>query len=53
MAVNAPPPTVIVVFTVAVRFVSEPFEITMPGLAEFPSTRLRLLPLPKLKPALP
>ena len=43
MAVKFPPPSVIFVDAEAFRFANSPLEITMPGLAELPRTRLRLL----------
>ena len=47
-----PPPSVIFVVAEAFRLASVPLAITMPGLAELPRTRLRLL-LPNAKLALP
>ena len=47
-----PPPRVIFVDADAFRLANSPLAITMPGLAELPRTKLRLL-LPNLKLALP
>ena len=52
MAVKLPPASEKAILAVALRLVSEPFDITMPGLDVLPRIRLRLL-LPKAKLALP
>lgn len=52
MAVKLPPASEKAVLAEALRLVSEPFEITIPGLDELPSTKLRLL-LPKANLAFP
>ena len=46
------PPSVMFVVAEAFRLFNEPFAISIPGLDEFPRTRLRLL-LPNPKLALP
>ena len=51
-AVKLPPASEKAVLAVAFMLVSEPFEITMPGLDVLPRIRLRLL-LPNAKLALP
>ena len=47
-----PPPSVIFVVADAFKLAKVPLAITIPGLAELPRTRLRLL-LPNVKLALP
>ena len=51
-AVKLPPARLNDVFADALKLVSDPFEITMPGLVVLPRIRLRLL-LPNAKLALP
>ena len=47
------PPSVMLVDAVAFRLDKDPLEITKPGLAELPRTRLKSRPVPKFNPALP
>ena len=53
LAVKLPPLSVIFVVADAFKFDNTPFEMTMPGLAELPSTRLKLRPVPKFRLAFP
>ena len=53
LAENMPPPRVIFVVAEALRFERTPFEMTMPGLAELPSTSERFRLVPKFRLALP
>ena len=53
LAVNVPPASVIFVVADAFKFDNTPFEMTIPGLAELPSTRLKLRPVPKFRLAFP
>ena len=53
LAVNVPPPRVIFVVADAFKFDNTPFEMTIPGLAELPSTSERFLPVPKFRLAFP